>query len=82
VHELQDKTKVNYWYKLLHEMLQHHARYLFCRDNFFDVSGVDITIGGDHGKGKSQYVFLETTVNFFILISFIFWLFYVIFSNR
>ena len=57
VHELLDKTKVSYWYKLPHEMLQHHVRFLFCRDDFFDVSGIDITVGGNHGKGKSLNCF-------------------------
>ncbi len=50
-------------------MLQHHARYLFCRDDFFDVSAIDITIGGDHGKGKSQYVFKRQLLTFFINLS-------------
>jgi len=54
IHELSDKTKVNYWYKLPHEMLQHHVRYLFCSNDFCNVSGIHITVGGDHGKGKSQ----------------------------
>jgi hypothetical protein len=57
IHELSDKTKVYYWYKLPHEMLQHHIRFLFCDDDFFDLSGVDITVGGDHGKDKSLNCF-------------------------
>ncbi len=64
VHKLPDKTKVNRWYKLLHEMLQCHACYLFCSDDFFDVSGVDITIGGDDSKGRSQYVFNKQLFTF------------------
>jgi hypothetical protein len=52
VHELPDKTKINYWYKLPHEMLQHYTPNLFSRGDFLDISGVDITVGGDHGKGK------------------------------
>jgi hypothetical protein len=35
LHELPDETKVNYSYKLPHEMLQHHVHYLFCRDDSF-----------------------------------------------
>jgi hypothetical protein len=55
VHELPDKTKINYWYKLPHEMLQHYTPNLFSRGDFLDISGVDITEGGDHGKGKRFY---------------------------
>jgi hypothetical protein len=51
VHELPDKTKINYWYKLPHEMLQHYAPNLFFPGDFLDISGVDITVGGDHGEG-------------------------------
>ncbi len=74
MHELQDKTKVHHWYKLPKEMLQHHVRFLFCRDDFFDVSGVDITVGVDHGKVKSNYVFNSKT--FFKNI------YHVLFFNR
>jgi hypothetical protein len=38
-------------------MLQHHVRFLFCHNDFFDVSGIDITVGGDHGKSKSLNCF-------------------------
>ena len=59
MHELPDKTKINYWYKLPHEMLQHYTPNLFSHGDFLDISGVDITVGGDHGKGKR---FLQATI--------------------
>jgi len=68
IHELSDKTKFNYWYKLLHEMLEHHVRLLFCRDDFFDVSGIDITVGGDHGKGKSLNCFRSNYYYIYIIL--------------
>jgi hypothetical protein len=52
VHVLPDKTKINFWYKLSHEMLKHHARFIFSCEDLLDVSGIDLTVGGDHGKGK------------------------------
>jgi hypothetical protein len=55
VHELPDKTKINYRYKLPHEMLQHNTPNLFSCGDFLDISGVDITVGGDHGKVKDFY---------------------------
>jgi len=58
VHELPDKTKINYWYKLPHVMMQHYTPNLFSREDFLDISGVDITVGGDHGKGKKRFQFL------------------------
>jgi hypothetical protein len=45
-------------------MLQDHIHYLFCRDDFFGVSGIDITVGGDHGKGKSLNVFKKQLLLF------------------
>jgi hypothetical protein len=58
VHELPDKTKINYWYKLPHEMMQHYTPNLFSHEDFLDISGVDITVGGDHGKGKKRFQFV------------------------
>ena len=52
VYELPDKTKVHYWYKLPDEMLKHQAKFIFTEEDLCGVSGVDITVGGDHGKGK------------------------------
>jgi hypothetical protein len=52
MYELPDKTKVNHWYKLTHEMLWHHAHFIFSHEDLCDVSSVDITVGRDHGKGK------------------------------
>jgi hypothetical protein len=48
-------------------MLEHHVRFLFCRDDFFDVSGVDITVGGDHGKGKSLNCFRSNYYYIYII---------------
>jgi hypothetical protein len=55
VHEPPYKTKINYWYKLPHEMLKHHARFLFSHEDLVDVIGVDLTVVGDHGKCKTQH---------------------------
>jgi hypothetical protein len=33
-------------------MLQHYAKFIFSRELLNGVSGIDITIGGDHGKGR------------------------------
>ena len=52
IYELPDKTKVHYWYKLPDEMLKHQAKFIFTEEDLCGVSGVDITVGGDHGKGK------------------------------
>ena len=30
---------------------------MFCHNDFFDVSGIDVTVGGDHGKSKSLNCF-------------------------
>jgi len=35
VHELSDKRKINFWYKLPHEMLQHYAPIYFAMMIFF-----------------------------------------------
>lgn len=32
-------------------MLQHYEEFIFSRESIAGVSGIDITIGGDHGKG-------------------------------
>ncbi len=71
VHELPDKTKVHYWYKLLHEMLWHQARYLFTREDLCGVSGVDITVGGDHGKGKIKCIEIKSIDYFQTFIEFL-----------
>jgi hypothetical protein len=51
VYDLPDKTRIEYWYKKPDEMLQHYSRFIFSREVLNDVLRVDITIGGDHGKG-------------------------------
>jgi hypothetical protein len=47
---LPDKTRIEYWYKMPHALLQHSAHFTLLREVLTDISSVDITIGGDHGK--------------------------------
>ena len=51
VHELKDKTKVQYWYKPPKEMLLHVVPHVLSKDDFIGIKSVDYTVGGDHGKG-------------------------------
>jgi hypothetical protein len=50
VYMLPDKTRIEYWYKMPHALLQHSARFILLREVLTDISSVDVTIGGDHGK--------------------------------
>ncbi len=52
-----DKTCIEYWYEKPHKLLQHYARFIFSRETFQEISGVDFTIGGDHGKGRFWMMF-------------------------
>jgi hypothetical protein len=82
VYELPDKTKVHYWYKLPHEMLRHHARFIFSHDDLCDVSGVDITVGGDHGKGKLMIKWVKVNPLLFPIFSYFTFNYSLIFYNR
>ena len=72
VHVLPDKTKVNFWYKLPHEMLKHHARFIFSCEDLLDVSGIDLTVGGDHGKGKIYILLHKSNILAFLFITYLF----------
>jgi len=63
VYTLPDKTRIEYWYKMPHALLQHSACFILSREVLTDVSGVDITIGGDHGKGRFR-VMLKLIVRY------------------
>ena len=54
VYKLPDKTQIDYWYEHPLEMLQHYAKFIFSRELLDGVTGIDIKIGGDHGKGRFQ----------------------------
>lgn len=56
VYVLPDQTKIDYWLIRPHEMLKHHARYIFSDDDRIDAPSVDITVGGNHGKGSFQMI--------------------------
>jgi hypothetical protein len=54
---LPDKTRIEYWYKKPHELLQHYVRFIFSCEAFQEVSRIDFTIGGDPGKGQIRVMF-------------------------
>lgn len=63
IYEMKDKTKIHYWYKLPVELLKHYAQYIFIGENLSDVSSVDLTVGGDHGKERFRMI-LKLIVRF------------------
>jgi hypothetical protein len=54
---LPDKTRIEYWYKKPHELLQHYVRFISSREAFQEISSIDFTIGGDHEKGRFRMMF-------------------------
>jgi hypothetical protein len=69
IHEVKDKTKINYWYKLPFELLMHFACFIFSGEDLSDASGVDLTVRGDHGKEFLKLIvrFVDTKPPFSIL---------------
>ncbi len=58
-----NKTKINYWYKLPFELLKHYARVIIIGEDLSNVSGVNLTVGGDHGKERFHMI-LKLIVRF------------------
>jgi len=51
--ELPDKSMVDYWYKLPHELIKHQINTMVkCHSDLDGLIHVDICVGGDHGGGK------------------------------
>jgi hypothetical protein len=51
--ELSDKSMVEYWYKLPHELIKHQVNIMVkCLSDLDGLIRVDICVGGDHGGGK------------------------------
>ena len=55
-----DNERIQFWYKRVDHVLEHEIEDIIAEDvKFFSqVIGVDIVVGGDHGKGKFRMVLM------------------------
>jgi hypothetical protein len=49
---LEDKTVINFWYKLPDELLVHQINEIVTFSNLEGLKKVEIVTGGDHGGGR------------------------------
>ena len=53
---LDDKTKANYWWKNVDELLSHELSFILASNDLVRLKHFDISIGGVHGKGWFRMV--------------------------
>jgi hypothetical protein len=54
VYKIPGKMQIDCWYEPPLGMLQHYAKFIFSRELLDGVTGIDIKVRGDHGKGRFQ----------------------------
>jgi hypothetical protein len=56
--EVIDGKNIHYWYKDVDEVLKHMVKHASAFEDIKDIESMDMSLGGDHGKGAFTYMAL------------------------